>query len=321
MPAPNSTPSLKKLYAQAGLDPGQVSGWADQQAGLLGQYGDTVALLKTDRARMRQALNQTKRDINLQKRTDFRSVVGAANDRGVLGSSSDVDARKEVLSGAAAQKLAANNEFSQSLIQNRTQLTQAQRDLMMGLSSLQGQRAAARAAAGNNAYLQKLLDDLVNQQNNGGGGGGGAAGGGGLNAANRGRWLRKLAGAGGIYGVANRIESLAGGLFDVSELEKGGTSINSGHSPGSKHYEGLAFDVNVTRNNNTPFETKKLKALASVLQQLYGKYQNESYGKWNDPKGHPTHFHWAAEMRRWRERQRRQQQYPGTGTAGGPQTP
>lgn len=305
MPAPKGEPTLKKLYASAGLDPGMVQGWATQKAGMLGQYGDTAALLKADKARLLQSFRQQKRDIKEMKKQDLWSAAGAANDRGVLGSSSDVDARKDVITGAAAQRMAARDAYSQGLLQNRMQLSQAQRDLMLGMSGLQGERAAAKAAAANNAYLQQLYDQFVNAGGGGGGGRGGGGGGASMNAVQRGQWARKLAGAQNITGLANRIERLGGGLFDVSELSNSVNTINSGHSENSLHYAGRAFDVNATRRNNTPFETRKLKRLAKVLQKLYGQYQAESYGKWNDPEGHPTHFHWGATSRKWGKAQPR----------------
>lgn len=307
MPAPKGTPTLKKLYASAGLDPGMVQGWATQKAGMIGQYGDSAALLKADKARLLQSFRQQKRDIKTMKTQDLNAAAGAANDRGVLGSSSDVDARKDVITGAAAQRMAARDAYSQGLLQNRMQLSQAQRDLMLGMSGLAGERAAAKAAAANNAYMQKLYDQFV--QNAAGGGGGGM--GGGMAGGGNGKWAKQLAGAKGIHGVANRIEQLAGGLFDVSELGSKVNTINSGHSENSLHYLRRAFDVNVTRNNNTPAETRKLQRLAKVLQRLYGQYQDESYGKWNDPEGHPTHFHWGTTQRRWGRPGRRQDRPTG----------
>lgn len=297
MPAPkNDTPTLKKMFMSAGIDPAVVANWSTQKAGMLGQYADTQALLKADKARMLQAFRQQKRDIRTTKTQDLRAAVGAANDRGVLGSSSDVDARADVISGAAAQRMAARDAYSQGLIQNRMQRTQAQRDLTLGLSGLAADRAATRSQAALSAYERKLYDDLIKALQQGQGGGGGGAGGGA-----GGQWAQQLAGARGMQGLARRIEKVGGGLFDVSELLGFQGGVQAEHT-GTGHGAGLAMDINVTRRNNTPFETRKLRRLDRVLRRLYGDYHATSLGKWNDPKGHPTHLHWEAELRRWLNR-------------------
>lgn len=290
MPAPKD-PTLVQLAKNVGIDPAQISSWADQEGGLLEQYGESRALLKMDRGRLRQAFRQTKRDIKTQRKFDYSAAAGAANDRGVLGSSADVTARQDVLSGAASARLAARDEFRQGVVQNQQQKLAAHRDLMMGLASLQGQRAAARTNAATAAYLKKALDQYIN----GGGGGGGTA-------AAKGRWVRKLAGAQGMVGLAKRIERLGGGgLFDVSELENFQGGVTGPHSgPESDHHNGTAFDVNTLKKNNTPYEYAKLRKLYASLKKAGYGYLFEQVTPVEKNRGQRgKHGHYDFTRRRW----------------------
>lgn len=125
--------------------------------------------------------------------------------------------------------------------------------------------------------------------------------GGGMNAVQRGRWARQLAGARGIRGVANRIERLGNGLFDVAELEgyQGVSQISGGHSANSSHYDGTGFDVNTTRNNNTPFEKQKLRRLARVIQKLYGLRLDQVISPEANASGSGWHGHFDFTSRKW----------------------
>lgn len=290
MPAPKDG-TLAQLYKNVGLDPAQISGWADQEGGLLEQYGESRALLRADRGRLRQAFRQTKRDIKTQRKFDYSAAAGAANDRGVLGSSADVTARQDVLSGAASARLAARDEFRQGVVQNQQQKLAAQRDLMTSLAALNSQRAAARTNAATQAYIQKILDGQVP-------GGGGPAGG---SAAAKGRWVRKLAGAQGIVGLAKRIESLGGGtLFDVAELQgfQGG-DVSNVHT-GESHYDGTGFDVNTLKKNNTPFENAKLRQLyASLKKAGYGNLLEQVIPTEKNKGSRGRHGHYDFTRRRW----------------------
>lgn len=288
MPAPKSG-ALAELYKNVGLDPAQISGWADQEGGLLEQYGESRALLRADRGRLRQAFRQTKRDIKTQRKFDYSAAAGAANDRGVLGSSADVTARQDVLSGAASARLAARDEFRQGVVQNQQQKLAAHRDLITGLASLQGQRAAAQSNAALQAYIRKAIDRAT------GGGGGGTA-------AAKGRWVRKLAGAQGMVGLAKRIERLGGGgLFDVAELENFQGGVTGPHSgPESDHHNGTAFDVNTLKKNNTPYEYAKLRKLYASLKKAGYGYLFEQVTPVEKNRGQRgKHGHYDFTRRRW----------------------
>ena len=120
----------------------------------------------------------------------------------------------------------------------------------------------------------------------------------GNNASAKGKWAKLLAGAKNVKQLARRIEKLQNGLFDVDELKGFQDGVDPVHE-GPDHYDGTAMDINVTRKNNTKCETRKLKRLMKVINKLYGSEVDQQFGLWNDPEGHPTHYHQSFDSRRF----------------------
>lgn len=309
MPAPsNQPPEQKKIsqlateYENSGLSPSMFSGWTEQAANIYGGYKDSLALLKMQRANLRGQFRGTAGDIRAQKKIDLRAAAGAAADRGTLGSSTDVETRNSISAGARSDIVQARDALTQGVINSRSEGMQARRDFFASMAALSQNRTSARTDAATAAMLAN--------SNGGGNGGGGQVPPGGVDGVPN-KWLKVLSGAKGAKGVARRIEQLAGGLFDVSELEgfQGQGPLSSGHTAGSEHYgpgggiDGTGFDVNTTRNNNTSFEKAKLRKLFLALNALYNLEESTP----NEANvGSPGwHGHGAFDSRRWGRRPHR----------------
>lgn len=171
---------LAQAYSNVGLDPSQLGGLQEQALGIYTQYRDSKALLGIDATRLRNQFKQQRGDIKQQGRLDLAAAAGAANDRGVLGSTSDVAARAAVKGSTASQIIAARDALQQGQQANVAQKMQAERDLYAGMSGLEAQRAAMKSAGAVGAYSESLYDWLLDQQNKGGGGAGGGSGGNGI---------------------------------------------------------------------------------------------------------------------------------------------
>lgn len=163
---------LTRAYMNTAVDPGSIASLNDQAANLYGGYRDSLSLLKLDRQRLKTAFRAQRGDIRTQRREDVQSAIGAANDRGVLGSSSDVDARASIQANAASQVVMARDAKTQGIQSNLAQAMQARRDFFAGMAGLAAQRAAMKGGAGIDAFLKGILDGQV-----GGGGGRGGRGG------------------------------------------------------------------------------------------------------------------------------------------------
>ena len=114
------------------------------------------------------------------------------------------------------------------------------------------------------------------------------------------RIAQDIRGADNIQELARKIQKTRNGLYNVTELEgfEERNQISSGHSTGSLHYSGRAFDVNTNRGNNSSFEDKALGQLARAVQRQYGNRVDEWLGPWNNAPGHGTHGHFGFDRKK-----------------------
>ena len=151
---------LVNQYMNTG-NPIDSANFGAQASNLYGQYKDTMGLLKYQRGTLQRQGQDQRQSIRQQRTQDMSSAAGAALERGVLGSSSDVDARLEVQENAASALAGSRAETEMGLSQNVAGGMAARRDYQSGILALLQQRTAAKAMGGTNAYLQGVLDWLA----------------------------------------------------------------------------------------------------------------------------------------------------------------
>lgn len=160
------------------LQPLQISDMSGQLTSLYGQYSDSLGLLKAQRGQLRGNFQLAKGAAKDQARNDMFTQQGAANERGVLGSSMDILGQQDVRDTRTAAIGQARQGYSEGLLQNLAQKVQAGRDYELGMFNLKAQRSALKSSNANSALLDDALA-LAGGGGRGGGGGGGFGGGGG----------------------------------------------------------------------------------------------------------------------------------------------
>lgn len=152
----------------------------EMHASLYGQHTDELAGLRASRVNIRSAAEAALSQIRQGRRLDLAATASAANERGVLGSSTDVAARSDVRQSAASAMQGARADRSQQLLQNWTQVLQSRRNYEMGTIGLQQQMAASRAAGNAQSVAEDLIESINNDHEyNGRSGGGDGRGNGG----------------------------------------------------------------------------------------------------------------------------------------------
>lgn len=188
--AQNNNVRFRKLARKWGAQPTMLDVLENNQMhmNLFGQHTDELAMLEQGRSQLRAETRNTIQGVKDQRRLDLASTASAANERGVLGSSMDVQGREDVRNAARLGINQARTDRAQGLLGNWAQVMQSRRTYEMGVLGLQQQQAAARAAGNANNVVEDFIKSLNQDKGYGGGGGGGGNnGGGGQNAAIRDR--------------------------------------------------------------------------------------------------------------------------------------
>jgi hypothetical protein len=276
---------LYDAYKNAGVDPATVASWGTQAAEMFGGYRDSLMLLRRDRGRLQRQGFMQVQDIRRQGKADLSSAAAAANDRGVLGSTSDVSARAAVRSNTGASIVQARDAKEQAIRDNIAQALGARRDYFSGMGALDAQRAAAKAMAAAGAFGEGLYDHLIP------GGGGGK----------------------GKPGTTRRAVNTADSFKELLKgLEKAGWRIGEtgvqgfdpvdpwAHAATGNHYTapGRTADLNYGPGGASEVERKKIARLVQLMKQA-GIPIEEWFGPQNDPDGHGDHLHLTTARKRW----------------------
>lgn len=145
------------LAALPATTPAQTANYYAQLGGLYAGYQNQLTAYKQQRLAARGAFQQTVAGIKAEKISGLATAENEAADRGVLGSSADLQGRTAVRADAMAQKQAAKGEFLQTAAQTRIGAQQAGIDYFMGAQGLEAERLAQQQ----DALAMQLQNNLI----------------------------------------------------------------------------------------------------------------------------------------------------------------
>ncbi len=181
------------------LDPASTANYYSQLAGLYAGYQNQLIALKQQRIGARADFQAQAGQVRAQKITDLAGTENAAIERGVVGSSADLQGRADVRGAAEAGIQAAKRQKLETISGTRIAAQQAGIDYFMGVQGLEAQKLAQQQAllaqqlqqnliiSGQETQMDALkaiyesLSGAMAAQGGGGAGGGGQGGGGGGN--------------------------------------------------------------------------------------------------------------------------------------------
>ena len=139
------------------LDPASTANYYSQLAGLYAGYQNQLIALKQQRIGARADFQMAKAQVNAQKIGDLASVENQAVERGVLGSSADLQQRGAVRGAAEAGIQAAKQERMMTVAGTRIAGQQAGIDYFMGVQGLEAQKLAQQQ----DLLAQQLQQNLI----------------------------------------------------------------------------------------------------------------------------------------------------------------
>lgn len=175
------------------MSPSQTANYYSQLAGLYAGYQNQLAALKLQRVGARADFRAQAADVRAQKLTGLADTENAAIERGVVGSSADLQARAGVRGAAETQLQSAKQQRAMTVAESRLGAQQAGTQYFMGVQGLEATKLAAQQEALSNQLEQNLIvsgqestmnvlkaiyDSLTANYGGGGGGNGGGGGGG-----------------------------------------------------------------------------------------------------------------------------------------------
>lgn len=168
MPPRNKVKYKSAVHAPS-LSPVDVLSNNKAAQALFGDYRDSIGLLhqqmKIARGRLGQQMHQV-RDARFQ---EVQQVAGAANERGVLGSSMDLLARNQVKDNALNQQQELRNQFAENRLGNLAQQMQARRDYETGILNLQMMKKAMQSQKNADNFFNNIGNILDDGTDSGGG--------------------------------------------------------------------------------------------------------------------------------------------------------
>jgi hypothetical protein len=124
------------------LDPASTANYYSQLAGLYAGYQNQLIALKQQRIGAKADFRDAAAQVRAQKVSDLASVENAAIERGVVGSSADLQNRIAVRGAAAGALQAAQREKLETIAGTRVAAQQAGIDYFMGAQGLEAQKLA-----------------------------------------------------------------------------------------------------------------------------------------------------------------------------------
>jgi hypothetical protein len=124
------------------LDPASTANYYSQLAGLYAGYQNQLIALKQQRIGAKADFRDAAAQIRAQKVSDLASVENAAIERGVVGSSADLQNRIAVRGAAAAGIQSAKRGKLEAIAGTRIAAQQAGIDYFMGVQGLEAQKLA-----------------------------------------------------------------------------------------------------------------------------------------------------------------------------------
>lgn len=185
------------------LSPAQTSNYYSQLSGLYAGYQQQLSALKLQRVGARADFRAMRAQTRSEMIGGLAGTENANIERGVLGSSADLQQRAGVRGEAAAQIQAGKQAKQMSIASSRLDEGQAGIDYFMGVQNLESQKLAQQQetlaqqlqqnliVSGQETqmdYLKDIFEALTTSTQGGGGGGGGGGNGTGNGTGNSDWW-------------------------------------------------------------------------------------------------------------------------------------
>lgn len=142
---------------------------------LLGMKRDALQALAQQRAEIRAGYQTARTGIMRERTLGLQDVINQALERGILGSSAELERRIDVTAETGQRLAEALSARNQALLANMAQAMAARRNFAMGLANIAASRAAEQAML-NAQALYAGVGPFAGGPGFGGGGGGEAAG-------------------------------------------------------------------------------------------------------------------------------------------------
>jgi hypothetical protein len=139
------------------LDPATTANYYSQLAGLYSQYQTTLIGLKQQRVGLRAGFSEQKAGIRSEMLSGLAGAENAAIERGVTGSSADLQARADVRAGAAGATASAKRQMLEGVAATRLAAQQAGISYFQGSADLEAQKLAQQQAT----LAQQLQNNLI----------------------------------------------------------------------------------------------------------------------------------------------------------------
>jgi hypothetical protein len=124
------------------LDPASTANYYQQLAGLYAGYQNQRAAFKLQRVGFRAGFQEAKAGIRAEKLAGLAGTENAAIERGIAGSSADLQGRADVRGAAAAAKVSAKNQMLQGVAGTRIGEQGAAIEYFMGAAGLEANKLA-----------------------------------------------------------------------------------------------------------------------------------------------------------------------------------
>lgn len=144
------------------LSPTAMHGFATQMAGLQTQYAGALALKRNQIANARAQFQLDRQAAFSQAKGEMAGSVNSALDRGIVGSSADMNNRSAVLASLAANRAAALGTKAQTIGAARANAIGALGSFYLGMGQVQAQKGIAQSELAIEQYKADQLS-LLNQ--------------------------------------------------------------------------------------------------------------------------------------------------------------
>lgn len=136
------------------LPPDSAVAYNQQLQQLYLQRQDALQALREQRKEIRAAYETARAGVLRERTLGLQDVINQSLDRGILGSSVDLERRAGVTAETAQRLAEAINARNQALLANLAQAMAARREFAMGLANIAASRAAEQALINAQQFLQ-----------------------------------------------------------------------------------------------------------------------------------------------------------------------
>jgi hypothetical protein len=141
-----------------------VANYYGQVQTLQSQLSQQLAALRTQRVGMRGDARVARSDVRAEGQAAMSEAIGGAMDRGILGSSGELEKRAAVRGDIAGGIADVNRGLYQAMAESRIQGTQAQLAYQQGVQGIEAQAIASRMQLAQQEEANRLQIQIAQMQ-------------------------------------------------------------------------------------------------------------------------------------------------------------